>query len=111
VSVGPCLRRWLVNCNSLCSYEQDWLWTQFLGMQETTRTVHAADDFMSQMAAAAAAWNISIQYCMALPRHALAASAFTSVTHIRVRFTSPIPTLRISHPLSSLQRRLRSRVT
>ena len=68
-----------------CSYEQDWLWTQFLGMQATTRTVHAAADFLSDMAAAAAAWNISIQFCMALPRHALAASVLKSVTHIRVR--------------------------
>jgi hypothetical protein len=69
----------------LCSYEQDWLWTQFLGMQTTTRTVNAAGDFLTQMAAAAEAWNVSIQYCMALPRHALAASSLLSVTHIRVR--------------------------
>ena len=81
--------------------EQDWLWTQFLGMQVTTRTVHAAADFLGQMAAAAAVWNVSVQYCMALPRHALAASALPSVSHIRVRSSPPFPALPPSHLLSA----------
>jgi hypothetical protein len=91
-----------IACNKFwCSYEQDWLWTQFMGMQATTRTVRAADDFLSQMDAAAAVWNVSIQYCMALPRHALSASAFTSVTHIRVRSSFPILILLIVDSLCS----------
>jgi hypothetical protein len=92
-----------IACNNfVCSYEQDWLWTQFMGMQATTRTARAADDFLSQMDAAAAVWNVSIQYCMALPRHALSASAFTSVTHIRVRSCFPILILLIFDSLSAM---------
>ncbi len=68
----------------LSQYEQDWLWTQFLGMEATTRSVGVAGAWLDQMGAEAATRNITIQYCMSLPRHAVQSARLPAVTQIRV---------------------------
>lgn len=68
----------------LLVYEQDWLWTQFLGMNATTRTVDLADRWLEQMDQGAKKTGTVIQYCMAIPRHVLASTSLHSVAQVRV---------------------------
>jgi len=58
-------------------YEQDWLYTEFLGLNATTQSVTGAKKWLTQMATAAARVGVTIQYCTELcgnqnsgaPRH------------------------------------------
>jgi hypothetical protein len=61
-------------------YEQDWLGAQAQPVYDLT----APRDFMGYMASAAAQHGMTLQYCMALPRHVLQSVAYDNVTTVRV---------------------------
>ncbi|QDZ24382.1 hypothetical protein A3770_13p69000 [Chloropicon primus] len=67
----------------LATYEQDWLWPQFLGMTKLLEDASLGRAWLLQMGAAASAHNVNIQYCMAFPRHALQSLEVPAVTQIR----------------------------
>jgi len=67
----------------LTLYEQDWLWVQFLGMEATTRSVDAAQQWLDELTHAALTHNVTVQYCMSLPRHAIQTAMAPAVTQIR----------------------------
>lgn len=62
----------------------DWLWTEFLGMEVTQRTATAATEWLRRMSCAAERLDITILYCMVLPRHVVASAEFPAVTQVRV---------------------------
>mmetsp|Transcript_19238 Transcript_19238/g.31303 ORF Transcript_19238/g.31303 Transcript_19238/m.31303 type:complete len:878 (-) Transcript_19238:141-2774(-) len=64
-------------------YNQDWLWTQFLGMEITTRTLGIASRWLEEMGLNARENGINIQMCMSLPRHALQSLSSPAFTQIR----------------------------
>lgn len=67
------------------TYEQDWLDRIYENSPEFSLTTWAAEEFMSEMAAAARKLGLTIQYCMPLPRHYLEGGAkYSHVTTIRV---------------------------
>jgi hypothetical protein len=61
------------------TYEQDWL----SGPAHADRTLPGGEDFMRLMAEAAQAENLTLQYCMPLPRHFLQGSKYSNLTTIR----------------------------
>lgn len=65
-------------------YEQDWLNVIYNHSPALSTTVDAGDAFTDGMARAAAARNMSVQYCMALPRFFLQSSRYSNLTTIRV---------------------------
>jgi hypothetical protein len=65
-------------------YEQDWLNVIYNHSPALSTTVDAGDAFAGGMAQAAQARNMSVQYCMALPRFFLQGSLYPSLTTIRV---------------------------
>ena len=50
---------------------QDWLSKEFAGMNATLSTVDVARAWLTQMGDAARAMGLTVQYCMANPRHAM----------------------------------------
>jgi len=52
-------------------YEQEWLITVWDSMSIIKSDVTAGSAWLHSMAAAASALNVTIQYCMPLPRHML----------------------------------------
>ena len=64
-------------------YEQDWLVTVWRGMNVTRSNVDAASTWLTAMADAADSLQLTIQYCMALPRHMLESTHFQAVTNSR----------------------------
>ena len=58
-------------------YEQDWLYTEFLGLNATRQSATGAKKWLTQMATAAARAGVTVQYCVELcgnqisgaPRH------------------------------------------
>jgi hypothetical protein len=73
--------------NGAVSYEQDWLSNQALPAMNLTDP----DAFMNNMASAMSTTGLTMQYCMALPRHFLQSSMYNNLTTIRVsgdRFSS-----------------------
>lgn len=73
--------------NGAVTYEQDWLSNQALPAMNLT----APDAFMNNMADAMSTAGLTMQYCMALPRHFLQSSMYNNLTSIRVsgdRFSS-----------------------
>lgn len=52
------------------------------GMPTLLQSLDSADNWLHYMAAAADYAGIYIQYCMALPRHAMQALRFDSVTQV-----------------------------
>jgi len=63
-------------------YEQDWLYTEFLGLN-ATQTATGARKWLTQMSTAAARVGVTIQYCMEMARFVLQSSTLASVTQIR----------------------------
>lgn len=61
-------------------YEQDWLNHNAL----PATNLNDPQAFLNNMASAMATYGISIQYCMALPRHFLQSTEYNNVTTIRV---------------------------
>jgi hypothetical protein len=66
-------------------YEQDWLVTVYRGMTVTRATVDAASTWLAAMAQSADSLRLTLQYCMALPRHMLESTNFQAVTNSRDR--------------------------
>ena len=69
----------------MAAYEQDFLAKQYERCAALRRDPGAADRWLAAMAAAARRANVTVQYCMALPRHVLAAALDHGdvVTHAR----------------------------
>ncbi len=66
------------------TYEQDWLDHIYQYSPEMQTTTWAGEAFMDNMARACAEHGLTIQYCMAMPRHFLQAAKYDNVTTIRV---------------------------
>jgi len=64
-------------------YEQDWLNEIYFNSPQFPSTVYAADAFMDNMAKACKDNNITMQYCMAMPRHFLQGAKYSNLTTIR----------------------------
>ena len=56
--------------------------TQLLPQLQTSLTL--GHDWLKQMATAAAEYNLTIQYCMSNPRHALQSIEFPAVTQVSI---------------------------
>jgi len=72
------------------TYEQDWLNVIYKYSPALGTTLTAGDAFTDGMARAAQAKGMSLQYCMALPRHFLQGARYGNLTTIRTsgdRFT------------------------
>lgn len=69
-----------LQAGGVITYKQDWLNARSLPATNLTDP----QAFMDEMAHAMAARGITIQYCMALPRHYLQSSLYNNVTTIRV---------------------------
>ena len=67
----------------LAVYEQDWLYNEFNGVPMLTRNATMARTWLMQMGEAAQKNGLTIQYCMAYPRHALQSVEIPAVTQIR----------------------------
>jgi hypothetical protein len=75
---------------NVVTYEQDWLSVIYEYSPALGTTVTAGDAFTDGMARAAREKGMSLQYCMALPRHFLQAARYGNLTTIRTsgdRFT------------------------
>ncbi len=66
------------------TYEQDWLSAIYNHSPEMQTTVRAGEDFMTNMARACETHHLTMQYCMAQPRHFLQGSKYSNLTTIRV---------------------------
>ena len=66
------------------TYEQDWLNVIYGNSPEMRKTVWAGRAFMDQMARACKEHGLTMQYCMAQPRHFLQGSRYDNLTTIRV---------------------------
>jgi surface protein len=64
-------------------YEQDWLDYIYRGSSQMQNTLTVADAFTDEMAGAAAANGINLQYCMAMPRYFLQGLKYNNLTTIR----------------------------
>lgn len=61
------------------TYEQDWLGAQ----AQTAFNLNDPDAFMDNMARATSENGLTMQYCMALPRHYLQTSRYNNITNMR----------------------------
>ncbi|HXI83444.1 MAG TPA: hypothetical protein VNL17_05060 [Verrucomicrobiae bacterium] len=68
--------------NGVCCYEQDWLDRIYFN-SDLGRAVGLGDAFADGMAAASADHGLTMQYCMALPRHFLQGAKYSNLTTIR----------------------------
>lgn len=67
----------------LVTYEQDWLANQFWGLRYLRAGVGRAERWMSDLHAAVAGRNLTMQLCMASPAHLLDALDRPAVTSVR----------------------------
>lgn len=67
----------------LITYEQDWLYTQIMGMNATLADPNLSRNWLMQMGQAATDAGLTIQYCMPYPRHALQSLELSAVNQIR----------------------------
>jgi hypothetical protein len=77
---------------NVVTYEQDWLNVIYKYSPALGTTPTAGDAFTDGMARAAQEKGMSLQYCMALPRHFLQGARYANLTTIRTsgdRFTRP----------------------
>ena len=71
--------------SGVVTYEQDWLDRIYKFSPEFSSTTWAAKDFCDDMSRACAENHVTMQYCMALPRHYLQGGAmYDNLTSIRV---------------------------
>jgi hypothetical protein len=66
--------------SGVATYEQDWLDSKAV----TSFNLSDGDAFLGKMAAAMAQRNLTMQYCMPLPRHLLQSSRYSNLTTARV---------------------------
>ena len=65
-------------------YEQDWLYTEFLGLNATLlQSATGARKWLTQMATAASRVGVTVQYCMEMARFVLQSATLPAVTQIR----------------------------
>ena len=64
-------------------YEQDWLFTEWVGAPAMLQSATLPREWLAQMDAAAAKNGLVVQYCMLWPRMALQSLEFSSVTTAR----------------------------
>ncbi len=67
----------------LRTYEQDWLYNQFRGLNHTLKSVHNARTWLLQMGHAAQNAGLNVQYCMSWPRHVLQTLEVDAVSQVR----------------------------
>jgi len=72
-----------ISSNGVVCYEQDWINEIYDNSPELQTTLGVGDAFTDNMARAAKENNMSVQYCMALPRFFLQGSHYPSLTTIR----------------------------
>src|SRR5205823_8670345 len=67
--------------SDVCSsdLEQDWLNDK----AHTDFNLTDAEAFLDNMASAMSRWNLTMQYCMASPRHIMQSSRYSNLTTIR----------------------------
>ena len=70
--------------NGVTCYEQDWISEIYNRSPQLQSMPGLADEFADNMARAAQEKNMSVQYCMALPRFFLQGSRYPNLTTIRV---------------------------
>ena len=64
-------------------YEQDWLYNEFEGLNETLQDAALGRTWLLQMGSAATKYNVTIQYCMSYPRMVLQSLEIASVSQFR----------------------------
>eukprot|EP00041_Stephanoeca_diplocostata_P022194 m.526816 g.526816 ORF g.526816 m.526816 type:complete len:797 (-) comp22006_c0_seq1:232-2622(-) len=64
-------------------YEQDWLFTEFQGLNATLENATLGRDWLMQMGEGARKVNAGIQYCMSYPKHVLQSVEIPAVTQFR----------------------------
>ena len=64
-------------------YEQDWLCTEFDGMNATKQNATLGRDWLIQMGNGATKSSVTIQYCMAYPRMVMQSLEIPAVTQVR----------------------------
>jgi hypothetical protein len=69
---------------NLILYEQDWMNHQTIDFIPLYTNIYLGKTWLKSMGLAANLFNINIQYCMSLPRHALQALEISRVTQARV---------------------------
>ena len=69
---------------NLIVYEQDWLDNEFAGLKDLETDLFLGRQWLVDMGEAAAQLGITIQYCMAWPRHLMQTVEIPAVTQIRV---------------------------
>ena len=69
---------------NLWVYEQDWLDSEFSNLRELEADLNLGQTWLQQMGEAAKELGLTIQYCMAWPRHVLQSVMIPAVTQIRV---------------------------
>eukprot|EP00937_MAST-01D_sp_MAST-1D-sp2_P006546 g6546.t1 len=67
----------------LVNYEQDWLHNELEGVTRATTDVALARTWLLQMGAGAEKNGLTVQYCMAYPRHVLQSVEIPAVSHFR----------------------------
>ncbi|XP_039254962.2 uncharacterized protein LOC120331863 [Styela clava] len=65
-------------------YEQDWLDVEFDGIANFKTNIHLGKTWLMNMGQAAEEHGLTVQYCMALPRHMLQSIEIPAVTQARV---------------------------
>ena len=78
--------RWLMKKSrawGLNVYEQDWLYNEYENTPALTQNATLARTWLLDMGAAAAENDVTIQYCMAYPRHAMQSIEVSAGTQIR----------------------------
>ena len=72
-----------ISSNGVVCYEQDWINEIYANSPELQSTLGMGEAFADNMARAAKENNVSVQYCMALPRFFLQGSHYPNLTTIR----------------------------
>ena len=67
----------------LTTYEQDWLYNELMGVDALLTNVTLGRQWLTQLGSGAAAAGVSVQLCMAYPRHALQSLEMPTATQIR----------------------------
>ena len=67
----------------LTTYEQDWLHNELEGVSVLLTNITLARQWLVEMGAGAAAAGVTVQLCMAYPRHALESVEMATATQIR----------------------------
>jgi hypothetical protein len=72
-----------VNEWGLTTYEQDWLFNEFEGVDALLTNISLARTWLLEMGLGAQAAGVTIQYCMPFPRHMLQSVEIMPVTQVR----------------------------